>query len=99
VHALDECPKKERKAFYEKALKPILSAKINLMITSRKEPDIEHAIMNMTSCEICIQNDDFDTEVQVHVRSVISQEPILQAMKLSLQTEIVNGIVSGASGM
>ncbi|KAI8623610.1 ankyrin repeat-containing domain protein [Xylariaceae sp. FL1651] len=99
VDALDECPKKERRAFYEKALKPILSANISLMISSRKEPDIEQTLRGISSCEIRIENDDINADVRAHVESVISQDRMLQAMKPSIQKEIIDGIVSGARGM
>ncbi|KAI0903784.1 ankyrin repeat-containing domain protein [Ustulina deusta] len=99
VDALDECPRKERKAFYDKALGSILAAKINLMVSSRKEPDIEHHVRSISSYEICIQNENVDADVRAHAHSVISQEPKFQAMKPSLQAEILDGIAAGAHGM
>ncbi|TGJ82223.1 hypothetical protein E0Z10_g6558 [Xylaria hypoxylon] len=99
VDALDECPRKERKTFYEKALGPILAAKVNLMIASRGEPDIENALRNISPYEICIQNDDVNADVRAHVNSVISQDPKFQVMQISIQAEILDGIVSGARGM
>ncbi|KAI0539486.1 ankyrin repeat-containing domain protein [Xylaria digitata] len=99
VDALDECPGKERKAFYERALGPILATKVKLMIASRKEPDIEEALRNRSLYEICIQNDDVNADVRAHVNSVISRDPKFQVMKLSIQEEILDGVVSGARGM
>ncbi|KAF2969814.1 hypothetical protein GQX73_g3780 [Xylaria multiplex] len=99
VDALDECPKMERKAFYDKALGPILAAKINIMISSRKEPDIEEALRDRSLYEICIQNDDVNADVRAHVNSVIARDPKFQVMKPSFQEEILDSVVSGARGM
>jgi ankyrin repeat domain-containing protein 50 len=98
IDALDECPKQERKIFLEKIVGPILGSNIKLLLTSRKETDIERGLPASVKT-IAIQDSVVDVDIRTHVSSVVSQDSTLRAMPLKIREEILDGIVSGARGM
>jgi hypothetical protein len=99
IDALDECSKDERQTFFNGFLKCSLPTNLNILITSRKEADIEAALKGSFSHNICIQSSVIDSDVRTHVSNVISRDPILQKWKPAIQQEILDAIVQGSHGM
>ncbi|KAH8669044.1 ankyrin repeat-containing domain protein [Xylariales sp. PMI_506] len=98
IDALDECPKAERSVFLEQILGPIQMANFNILITSRKEADIERSLQDL-AMTVSIQDSMVDEDIRTHVKSVISRDERLSVMSLAIQEEIMEGIVSGARGI
>jgi hypothetical protein len=98
VDALDECPKEERRVFFETFVKRSLPSNLNVLIASRKEPDIEAALGQSFSRTICIQNTVIDADVRVHVGKAIARDARLMKWKAAIRDEILDAIV-GAHGM
>ena len=98
IDGLDECPKMERRIFIDDILPSIITANVKLLITSRKEPDIEKGLKD-TAVTISIQNAVVDADIKIHVDNVIANDKILSAMNQKIQQEISTGIVSGSRGM
>ncbi len=97
--ALDECPKEERQVFFETFVKGFLPSNLNVLITSRKETDIEAALGPSFSRTICIQNTVIDGDVKIHVGKVIAREAPRLKWKPAIRDEILDAIVNGAHGM
>jgi hypothetical protein len=72
---------------------------INILITSRKESDLERCLNDAVSHVISIQNSKIDADIRLHVRNVMTRDPELTGWKPGIQQEIENGIVEGSNGM
>jgi ankyrin repeat domain-containing protein 50 len=99
IDALDECPKEERQLFFETFVQGSLPSNLNVLITSRKEPDIDAALGPSFSRTICIQNAVIDADVRVHVDKAIARDARLLKWKPAIREEILNAIVDGSHGM
>jgi len=99
IDALDECPKEERELFFETFVQGSLPSNLNLLITSRKEPDIDAALGPSFSRTICIQNAVIDADVRVHVGKAIARDARLLKWKPAIREEILNAIVESSYGM
>jgi hypothetical protein len=99
IDALDECPKEERQVFFETFIKGSLPRNLNVLVTSRKEPDIEATLGPSFSRTICIQNSIIDADVRVHVGKAIARDATLLKWKPAIRDEILDAIVGGAHGM
>lgn len=99
IDALDECSKDERQNFFDSFLKYPLPTNLNILVTSRKEPDLEAALKGSFSHSVCIQGSVIDADVRTHVSNVISRDNILQKWKPAIQQEMLEAIVQGSHGM
>ncbi|KAH6886789.1 ankyrin repeat-containing domain protein [Thelonectria olida] len=99
IDALDESPMSERGPFFQKFLQSMLQANVSILITSRKEPDIERGLKDVASDIISLQASVVDEDVRTHVHTVIHTDPTLSSVKPALQKEILDEIVAGARGM
>jgi len=99
VDALDECPEHERSLFFKQLLRYPLPKGLRVVITSRKEPDIESALKDTASHIISIQSSVIDADVRIHVHNAISGDPTLRKWKPDIRQEILDGIVHGSQGM
>ncbi|KAF2176092.1 hypothetical protein K469DRAFT_608330, partial [Zopfia rhizophila CBS 207.26] len=97
IDALDECSKDERQKFFNGFLKHSLATHLNILITSRKEPDIKAAINGTFLHNICIQSSVVDSDVRTHVSNAISGDPIFQKWKPAIQ-QVLDAIVEGSHG-
>jgi hypothetical protein len=99
IDALDECPKEERALFFETFVQGSLPSNLNVLVTSRKESDIDAALGPSFSRTICIQNAAIDADVRVHVDKAITRDARLLKWKPAIREEILNAIVEGSHGM
>jgi hypothetical protein len=99
IDALDECPKEERQLFFETFVQGSLPSNLNVLITSRKEPDIDAALGPAFSRTICVQNAVIDVDVRVHVGKAIARDAKLLKWKPAIREEILNAIAEGSHGM
>lgn len=104
IDALDECPlgNNERLELLE-LLKTIHSYGLNnvhVLTTSRKERDIEQALVPIVSIPpIGIQNTNVDADVRTYVRTQLAGDPDLNTWPQSIQDEIEDKLVRGSFGM
>ena len=96
VDALDESS--DWKALL-KVVDIILQSKINLLMTSRKEHDIEIVLANSVDFAIAIQDERVDADVCVHVEQCLQHDPDLSKWDDDLKSEIVTSLTAGAQGM
>jgi hypothetical protein len=77
----------------------MVQSNVSILITSRKEPDIERGLKDAASHIISLEASVVDEDVRTHVQSVIHRDPTLSSVKPTLQKEILDEIVAGARGM
>ena len=82
-----------------KVVGKILQSKINLLVTSRKERDIQSALENTVDFSVAIQDDRVDADVKVHVQPCLCKDSDLRQWDDDLKSEIETALVSGAKGM
>ncbi|CAI6094263.1 unnamed protein product [Clonostachys chloroleuca] len=99
IDALDESQKGERGEFFQKCLHKLLANNFSILITSRKEPDIENYFEDFSPQVINLEAAEVDEDVRKHVNSVIHSDSTLSAMPQEIQKEICDEIVAGAGGM
>ncbi|KAM0420452.1 hypothetical protein ACHAPT_011744 [Fusarium lateritium] len=99
LDALDECPKSERTKFLDHVLGTMLESELNVLITSRKEPDIASRLKDVALSVVSLEASQVDADVRTHVLRVINRHSSFKSMKPALRKEILDGIVSRAHGM
>jgi len=99
IDALDECPEVERELFFRSFFKSSLPTPISMLITSRKEFDIELVLKDKAFFNIPIQSSDVDADVRIHVQNAVSQDSAFSKWKPAVRQEILDAIVSGSNGM
>ena len=82
-----------------KVVKTVLQSKINLLVTSRKEHDIEMVLANSVDFAVGIQDERVDADVCVHVEQCLRHDPDLSKWGDDLKLEIVTSLTAGAQGM
>ena len=82
-------------------IKTILQSngEINLLMTSRKEHDIQVVLEHSVNYVIAIQNERVDADVDIYVRQCLQNDSDLRKWDDELKSEIVSTLTSGAQGM
>jgi hypothetical protein len=99
IDALDECPEDERKLFFKHLFKYPLPERLRIVLTSRKETDIENSLKDTASHIIAIQSSVVDADVRTYVNNAIVGDSTLKKWKSDILQEISDGIVHGSQGM
>jgi len=98
IDALDES--KDRERLLEVLIK-ILEAgnlcTVQLLVTSRKELDIERAILPL-STSLSLSNPYVDEDIRTYIKSYLSQNRRFSMWPDDLKTEIEKALVKGAKG-
>ncbi|KAI9876330.1 MAG: hypothetical protein M1830_006749 [Pleopsidium flavum] len=101
MDALDECS--ERQAMLELIAEMVARdqnlKKVNLLITSRRERDIEITLQDIVTDSICIQSAHIEADIRLHVNSRLSQDSKLRGRPEAVKKEIEKTLVDGANGM
>ena len=104
IDALDECAietgnRQELLNMLRKICSWSLS-NVHLLVTSRKEQDIERAISGLvTHVPICIQDEQITDDVRYYVRLQLETDPDLQKWPDRVKEDIEATLVEGAHGM
>jgi len=72
---------------------------IHMLATSRKERDIEEALKDSITREVCIHNAQVDSDIQLHVRMRLQNDPKLRKWGPKIHEEIEKVLMNGACGM
>jgi hypothetical protein len=73
-------------------------ANIQLLVASRKELDIERAILPL-STSLSLSNPYVDEDIRTHIKSCLSQNRRFSRWPDDLKDEIEKALVKGAKGM
>ncbi|KAF3921088.1 Ankyrin-3 [Arthrobotrys entomopaga] len=99
IDALDECPRRERERFFQLFVEK-LDFDINLLITSRREPDLEKAIGNAFKFKISIEDAKVDGDVRAYITNAIATDPAFKSWtSAAVKKEVLDAIVKGSRGM
>ncbi len=104
IDALDECPSQQRELFFDAFLGPLQISGRRILITSRRERDIEDALAPVDAPApvfhaIGLRHSDVDADVRTHVSNTIARDKTLNKWKPVIQQEILEAIVEGSHGM
>ncbi|KAF3931033.1 Ankyrin-3 [Dactylellina cionopaga] len=99
VDAIDECSRQERTSFFHTFVSQ-LGSKSSILMTSRREPDIEKAIDPVFRHKLSIEDSKVDADVRVHVTNVMAKDPAFQNWtSATMRKEVLDAVVKGARGM
>ena len=99
MDALDECSEWSQLSEVLEQMTNRISGEINILMTSRKELDIEVAIQHLLTDTVCIQGPQVQGDIRLHISNCLSQDPKLRKWHPSIQKEIENSLVDGARGL
>jgi hypothetical protein len=99
LDALDEC--QQRPALMEEIelLVKDKSINLNMLVTSRKERDIEMVLETLLTYQISLQGEVVDDDIGLHVRHCLAQDPRLSRRPDAVKQEIEAALIEGAQGM
>ena len=75
------------------------NSEINLLMTSRKEHDIQMVLERSVDYVVAIQDERVDADVNKYVQQCLRNDPGLRKWDDELKLEIVTTLTSGAHGM
>jgi hypothetical protein len=103
IDALDECPKDGERSELLAALsdiKPRSMDNFHLLVTSRREPDIEATLSPLlTTPAISLQGSHVDLDIQSHISHQLATDPKLKKWSPDIKEEIEQALRAGANGM
>jgi hypothetical protein len=98
LDALDESSDRQSLfEFIEVVLKT--NDKINLLMTSRNEIDIQNALQHSIDYIVTIEDKRVDADIHLHVERCLQSDPNLSKWDIDLKSRIVSSLTSGAHGM
>ena len=72
---------------------------LHLLMTSRKERDIEDCLESQVSCQINIQQGVVDADIHIHICERLQNDTKLKKWPMKVQEEIETVLMEGAHGM
>jgi ankyrin repeat domain-containing protein 50 len=98
IDALDESS--DRQSMFE-VIETILKTddKINLLMTSRKEPDIQNMLQHSIDYFVPIEDKRVDADIHIYVERCLQNDPDLSKWDNDLKSKIVASLTSRAHGM
>ena len=99
IDALDECTDREDLLQVITELDSWKLDKLHILVTSRRENDIEEALQPLVMCQICIQSALVDADIRVHILERLSNDPKLKKWPVNIREEIKDTLTKGAEGM
>ena len=99
IDALDECDDRDELLQFIKTMKTWESSKHHVLVTSRKEKDIEDAIGPVVTDQICMQSGLVDPDIRIYVEEKLKHDIRLNRWPEEVQCEIMEALMQGAAGM
>ena len=104
IDAVDECPafQHQRASLLQifESIKSVGSSKLNLLMTSRKEADIEEVMVSRLNFDaVNIQNTDVDYDITLHIKSQLEADPTMQRWPSDVRQTVERELSSKAGGM
>ena len=99
LDALDECEQRDELIELIRTITEWHARPLHLLVTSRKERDIEHALESLATGKICIENDMVDADIQDYVRERLQHDKKFTKWPPGVRKEIEQAIMQGAHGM
>lgn len=104
IDALDECPSHggERAKLLEllQSLAASQSAKLHILVTSRRESDIEEKLTgSVTMPPLSIQGEDTDIDIRTHVKAQLASNSTMSKWPEPIKLEVEEVLDTKAKGM
>jgi hypothetical protein len=102
LDALDECPRNGERTSLLAAISDLITPRgnIHIFVTSRREPDIEEAMMPLLSFPaISLQGSEVDLDIKMYVSWQLETDSSLKKWSREVKTEIEGSLAMGANGM
>ncbi|KAI9819646.1 MAG: hypothetical protein M1826_001107 [Phylliscum demangeonii] len=99
VDALDECSDRERLLDVVNQIVEWKLSSLHLLVTSRKEIDIEARLHDLQPVLISVQMGHVDSDIRLHVRQCLLTETKLRKWPAPVQIEMEEALVTGAQGV
>ncbi|KAK6353535.1 hypothetical protein TWF696_005498 [Orbilia brochopaga] len=97
LDAVDECAKEEREKLFN-ILTGSLAAAASLLVTSRREPDLERAFKEF-DYTVCIEDANVDGDVRRFVEKAMESDGAFRGWSAVIKSEVVEAITQGSHGM
>jgi hypothetical protein len=99
IDALDECAEREELLRLIEEIVSWNCGNLHLLSTSRRERDIEEALQDLATSQICVQTSLVDLDIQLHVSRQLEHDPRLRKWSTTVKKEIEEGLMRGANWM
>ncbi|KAL9598537.1 MAG: hypothetical protein Q9219_004439 [cf. Caloplaca sp. 3 TL-2023] len=101
LDALDEYPESRRHELHAalKLLKNSEHGDVHVLVTSRREYDIEHALKNIATHEVSIQGPMVDDDIRSYVKAKLAEDDRLSRLPSAIRDSIEVQLVTKAHGM
>ena len=99
VDALDECEEREKLMEMVTTIVGWKLEHLHLLLTSRREKEIMDAFDPLVTCQISIQDEIVNADIQIHIRNKLQTDNKLSKWSTELQSEIESTLMDGAHGM
>jgi hypothetical protein len=99
LDALDECAEREDLLGLMEEIQDWKLMNLHILVTSRREREIENSLRSRGSCEINIQSRVVDDDILLHIQERLEHDPKLKDWPVEVQEEIKITLMSGAHGM
>jgi hypothetical protein len=99
IDALDECFQREEMLRVLSDIYQRCSGEVNILVTSRKEQDIELVLNGLSSSSIGIQQTVVDADIRTHVKTCLVEDVKLKRWPSAVKKEMEDALVGGAHGM
>jgi hypothetical protein len=99
IDALDECSQRGEMLKMLSDIYRQCSEEVNILVTSRKERDIELVLDDLASSSIGIQQTVVDTDIRIHLKTCLVEDAKLKRWPSAVKEEMEDALVRGAHGM
>ena len=99
IDALDECSQPGEMLRLLSDIYRQCSEEVNVLVTSRKERDIELVLDGLASSSIGIQQTVVDADIRIHLKTCLVEDAKLRRWPPAVKEEMEDALVRGAHGM
>ena len=99
VDALDECTTRDDLLALLETLPPCATNKLHILVTSRKERDIEQVLDLVATKEISLQGPEVENDIQSYITHRLQGSTRLRRWPAKVRGEIEETLTSKAKGM
>jgi hypothetical protein len=99
IDALDECSQRGEMLRMLSDIYRQCSEEVNVLVTSRKERDIELVLDRLASSSISIQQTVVDADIRIYLKTCLVEDVKLKRWPSAVKEEMEDALVRGAHGM
>ena len=99
LDALDECIDREDLLTFIRELTNLKLRNLLILVTSRREKDIEDELSSIANYNINIQSVLVDTDIRIYIRDRMAIDIKLKKWPNSVQNEIITALMEKVGGM